>query len=145
MQTTFSYILLALVTAHSALGCCFHHAHAGGTECCGWSAATVDDDCSCHEHQHRNDVPTTESQLNEKTGHGSGPVCCEEGHCSYTLPNRSGRSLGKMGKSPFLAAHVEVSLNDMDFCARSRAQWASPIDQHVSTIRLHLLLSILLI
>jgi hypothetical protein len=78
-------LTLIAFTAHAVLGCCWHHSHAIGSECCGEHIAVETEDadhhhrCCCHSHD--------ESPVEDSIDDGGSDadffvesVCCEESH-----------------------------------------------------------------
>lgn len=78
-------LTLIAFTVHAVLGCCWHHSHAIGSECCGEQIAAETEDadhhngCCCHSPE--------ESPIKDSIGDGGSDaeflvesVCCEESH-----------------------------------------------------------------
>lgn len=89
-------LTLFAFTAHAVLGCCWHHSHSIGNDCCAEHVELVADNCNsthdCHSHHEHRDESGAQSDCDHDVA-AIQAICsdgpdqhshdCDEGRCSY--------------------------------------------------------------
>lgn len=93
MNRALTILLTALLLAHGALGCCWHHAHASESGCCQASSfAAAACGCDSHDedgHRHVSDLPASLGDSSEPQPAEHGHHECDGDECTFTLTRAS--------------------------------------------------------
>jgi len=138
VQLVLSNLMSVLLLAHATLGCCWHHAHAGGTDDAAASAKAevADDHCPCHRHSHH---PLAPIPLPENCHHE-----CMVGSEFLTVTRVQTENLRN---SLFAYIHLSVDLSFQAQDLTFGGGWQPQVDTVliVPPLRVHLLNQVILI
>lgn len=100
VRSVVSYIVVAALTLHTLLGCCWHHAHASAIDSLHVDAekAPTASHCCCHHHhgdvesEHDEAVPSDAIEVSELGRDRQAPAPCSdscEGKCQFVSTSRA--------------------------------------------------------
>ena len=125
MQAFLNILTAALLFIHTVFGCCWHHAHACGTDC---ASAVIKSAPCCHHHQHCDD-----------SKHSERPCKCKvdcEGTCTYVVPQKvkveapQSTTMDLLATLPSLAEH-QIEAASFRETISSLPDWAPPLRTHL--------------
>ena len=148
MRFPIPQITIFVLVLHTALGCCWHHAH----DCiagCSDATTAVEHACPCESHEHDEHAPSEDDHRGEgkrcEGDHHRHEHDCEGDHCTFV---RSGRSSEERGERSFDTTFLALDDSAQEpslISARSPQALDQPASNSGPPLRSHLLLGILLI
>lgn len=147
MQFPVSHITILVLVIHTAVGCCWHHAHECVTSCCD-SPPVLAKGCPCETHQseaHTRSHEQLDKGEQPEGGRHRHEQDCDGDHCTFMRSERSSEECGE----PSLDSTVLTWDASVQEDSLIRPQFVGvpdcPTSGPAPPIRSHLLLRVLLI
>ena len=147
MRLPVPQITIVLLLIHTALGCCWHHAHECIAGCCD-SQPVVENVCPCGSHEHEEQPSSQEpheDDMHTEGDHDRHEHDCDGEHCTFVRSDRSPEECGE-GSIDATFLSWDASLQEGNrICAPFRPALDYPTSHSGPPVRSHLLLGVLLI